>query len=300
MSPDSVLAIERPAPPAVIGSDLMLARAAVTALHDELQAYPKPGLVSPIDSGAHADMDFALMGRSADSLLKPFASLAAAGREGRAFEDALMPLGMVAERRMLAATGGVNTHRGAIFCLGLIIAAVARASSSGHLSPDSVQAALLGEWGHALQAHVLRGAAAASHGAIVRRTTGRDGARREAALGFPGVFGIGIPAYRQALEAGQDDNAACIQTLFALMEAVDDTTVLYRGGLEAGSFVRRSAAAFLAEGGCARAGWFAEAERLHRDFVARNISAGGCADLLAATMFVVRATRAAPGERCFS
>jgi len=86
MSPDSVLAIERPAPPAVIGSDLMLARAAVTALHDELQAYPKPGLVSPIDSGAHADMDFALMGRSADSLLKPFASLAAAGREGRAFE----------------------------------------------------------------------------------------------------------------------------------------------------------------------------------------------------------------------
>jgi triphosphoribosyl-dephospho-CoA synthase len=289
MSPDSILAVERPTH-AAMASDLALARAAVMALHDELKAYPKPGLVSPIDSGAHADMDFALMRRSADSLLKPFASLAAAGREGRAFEDALMPLGMAAERRMLAATGGINTHRGAIFSLGLIVAAVARASLAGRLSPDCVQAALLAEWGHALQAHVLRGAAAVSHGALVQRTTGHDGARHEAALGFPSVFGIGIPAYREALEAGLDDNAACIQTLFALMAAVDDTTVLYRGGLEAGSFVRRSAAAFLAEGGCAGAGWFAEAERLHHDFVARNISAGGCADLLAATIFVVRAT----------
>jgi len=83
--------------------------------------------------------------------------------------------------------------------------------------------------------------------------------RHEAACGFPSVFRTGIPAYRQALEAGLDGNAASIQALFALIEAVDDSTVLYRGGLSAGLFVRRSAAAFLARGGCAREGWFEEA-----------------------------------------
>lgn len=266
-----------------------LARTAVQALYDELEAYPKPGLVSPVDSGAHADMDFALMCRSADSLLQPFTDLAAAGRAGRSFEAALMPLGMAAERRMLEVTGGVNTHRGAIFSLGMMVAAMARTpASDGVRSPQAVQSVLLREWGEALAVHAARGISASSHGAAVQRQTGRDGARREAALGFPGIFAVGVPTYRAALATGLDGNAACIQTLFALMVAVDDTTALYRGGVAAGEFVRRSASAFLARGGCHRDDWFAEAERLHRDFTARNLSAGGCADLLAATLFVVR------------
>lgn len=296
MSVPAVVAVERLQVRAVVASDLALARAAVRALHDELQAYPKPGLVSPIDSGAHADMDFTLMCRSADSLLKPFTGLAAAGRSGQSFEEALRPLGVAAERRMLAVTGGVNTHRGAIFSLGLIVAAVARAAerSSTGLSPESVRATLMDEWGHALAAHAASGAAAGSHGAAVRRDMGRDGARHEAARGFPSIFEIGIPACRQALDAGLDGNAASIQTLFALMEAVDDTTVLYRGGLGAAGFVRQSAAAFLARGGCAREDWFEEAEQLHRAFIARNLSPGGCADLLAGTRFVIGCCEGAP------
>jgi triphosphoribosyl-dephospho-CoA synthase len=267
--------------------------AAVAALHDELKAYPKPGLVSPVDSGAHADMDFALMCRSADALLQPLASLAAAGREGRSFQAALMPLGIEAERRMLAATGGVNTHRGAIFSMGLIVAAIARAAVlSTRVDPASVRAALKREWGDALKAHAALGSTAASHGALVRRKTGRDGARREAALAFPSVFEIGVPTLRQALAAGLDANAASIQTLFMLMEAVDDTTVLYRGGVDAGTFVRRSAATFLAEGGCFRTDWHDKAERMHRSFIERNVSAGGCADLLACTLLVSRSAGA--------
>lgn len=288
MSSGAILTVEGPAARCIVPSDRALAQAAVAALHDELDAYPKPGLVSPVDSGAHTDMDFALMQWSANSLLEPFTSLAAAGREGRSFEEALGPLGVAAERRMLVATGGINTHRGAIFSLGLIVAAVARAARApAGLSPERVQATLLGEWGEALAAHADRGAAAASHGAAVQRSTGRGGVRHEAARGFPSVFDIGIPACRQALEDGLDGNAASIQTLFVLMEAVDDTTVLYRGGLDAGLFVRRSAADFLARGGCTREGWFEEAERLHRAFVARNLSPGGCADLLAVTRFIV-------------
>ena len=268
--------------------DHALARAAVTAMHDELRAYPKPGLVSPVDSGAHADMDFALMCRSADSLLQPFTALAAAGRAALPFEQALIPLGIEAERGMLVATGGVNTHRGAIFSVGLIVAALARAQDlSADLSPTSIRAALRDTWGDALQAHATRGGET-SHGAQVHRRTGRDGARREAARAFPGVFETGLPAYQAALMAGLDASTASIQTLFALMSSIDDTTVLYRGGLEAGSFVRQSAAGFLADGGCHQPDWFEKAEALHRAFIARNLSAGGCADLLACTLLVSR------------
>lgn len=268
--------------------DQALARAAVTALHDELRAYPKPGLVSPVDSGAHADMDFDLMCRSADSLLQPFASLAAAGRAAGSFEQTLMPLGIEAERGMLSVTGGVNTHRGAIFSVGLLVAAIARAQTvSASPSSAAVRAALRETWGDALDSHAERDHEA-SHGGVVRRRTGRDGARREAARGFPAVFETGLPVYHQAREGGLDDNAAGIQTLFALMSSIDDTTVLYRGGLEAHSFVRRSAADFLADGGCHQPGWFEKAEALHRAFIARNLSAGGCADLLACTLLVSR------------
>ncbi|TAJ88568.1 MAG: triphosphoribosyl-dephospho-CoA synthase MdcB [Reyranella sp.] len=268
--------------------DHALALAAVTAMRDELQAYPKPGLVSPIDSGAHADMDFALMCRSADSLLQPFTALAAAGRAGQSFEQALMPIGIEAERGMLTVTGGVNTHRGAIFSIGMIVAAIARAQMLfPALSPAAIREALRSTWGNSLDAHAARDGET-SHGAQVRRRTGRAGARREAARAFPSVFEMGLPAYRRAREAGFDDNAAAVQTLFTLMSSIDDTTVLYRGGLEGGSFVHRSAADFLAGGGCHRSDWFEKAEALHRTFIARNLSAGGCADLLACTLLVAR------------
>lgn len=266
--------------------DGALARVAVQALHDELAAWPKPGLVSPIDSGSHTDMDHALMTRSADALYEPFVALAAAGRHGEGFEAALKPLGIAAERRMLAATGGVNTHRGAIFCLGLVVAAIARAGRTGSTPAGTVRATLLQTWGAALEAHAASATASDSHGGQVRRATGRDGARREAAAGFPGVFEVALPVYRGAIAAGLDLNAARIHTLFSLMATVDDTTVLYRGGLEGDAFVRDSARRFLADGGCHRPGWQAAAEAVHRAFVARRLSAGGCADLLAATLLV--------------
>ncbi len=271
-------------------TDRDLAAAAVEALREELAAFPKPGLVSPVDSGAHDDMDFTLMARSADSLRKPFARLAAAGRAGRGFEDSLMPVGIDAERRMLLATDGVNTHRGAIFSMGLLVAALAAADGEAPGPPTAadVRAALLHNWGAALQRHAQRGAMATSHGSAVRRSTGRDGAREEAASGFPSLFDLALPAYRQAAAAGLDGNACAVQTLFVLMAAVDDTTVLHRGGLDGGAFVRRSAVDFLAAGGCRRDGWRDEALALHRAFVARRLSAGGCADLLACTILLAR------------
>lgn len=268
-------------------TDVSLAESAVSALMQELEAYPKPGLVSPRDSGAHADMGYDLMRRSANALLLPFADIAAAGREGLPFQGSLIPLGLAAEREMLRTTGGVNTHRGAIFTLGMLLAAMARTESAARpTTPESIRAVLLETWGDALKAHAAADGADASHGAIVRKTTGAGGARAEAASGFPDIFETGIPAYREALATGLDPNAARIQTLFALMEAAEDSNVIFRGGREAADFVRRAAAEFLAAGGCFSDGWFARAENIHREFIRRNLSPGGCADLLSGTLLV--------------
>jgi triphosphoribosyl-dephospho-CoA synthase len=297
MIPAALDSADKDGADAILADELALASAAVTALRDELAAYPKPGLVSPVDPGAHADMDFDLMCRSADSLQLPFALIAKAGREGRSFEQALAPLGRDAERAMLRATGGINTHRGAIFSVGLIVAAIARTKSTATvMHPDAVRATLIREWGDALEAHAVRGDRASSHGGRVRQSMGIDGARSEAARGFPGIFRTGLPTYREALERGLDANAASVHTLFALMEAVDDTTVLYRGGRAAGLFVRSAAADFLASGGCMQGGWFEKAEALHRCFIERNLSPGGCADLLAATLLILDCSGGRPRQ----
>jgi triphosphoribosyl-dephospho-CoA synthase len=113
----------------------------------------------------------------------------------------------------------------------------------------------------------------------------------EAARGFPSIFEIGLPAYREALASGLDPNACRVHTLFVLMEAVEDTNVIFRGGGAAADFVRRSAGQFLKEGGCHRDGWFEQAEELHRKFIQCNLSPGGSADLLSGTILVASRLR---------
>ena len=114
-------------------------------------------------------------------------------------------------------------------------------------------------------------------------SAGQEPNRLDEMLGLASYFGHLLSCLEVARRKGHN-----VHTLFTLMEAVDDTTVLYRGGADAGSFVRGAAAEFLAAGGCYREGWFDRAEQLHRTFIARNLSPGGCADLLAATLLVVR------------
>ncbi|WP_043176724.1 triphosphoribosyl-dephospho-CoA synthase, partial [Burkholderia ambifaria] len=96
----------------------------------EIDTYPKPGLVSHVDTGSHADMDAAMFARSAAVLRPYFAELAEAGARD-ADMAVLRKIGLRAEHAMLAATGGVNTHRGAIFGLGLLCAAAGRRTVPG-------------------------------------------------------------------------------------------------------------------------------------------------------------------------
>ncbi len=273
----------RPAPAAV--PDLpfcrRLARLAVRSLYAELVLYPKPGLVSLIDNGSHADMNAATFMRSMFALRRYFVDIARAGFGDAPFH-VLKGLGIEAEARMMRATGGINTHRGAIFCLGLLCAAIGRCRAKGTvLTPAAVQATLLIHWGEALGAH-SGDAGAHSHGIEARERYAASGAREEGARGFPSVFAIGLPALQQALAAGRGLRRARIDALFALMAHISDTNVYHRGGAQGAQAVQGEARAFIARGGSAAPDWEAHALACHRRFVAARLSPGGAADLLGA------------------
>lgn len=258
-----------------------LARLAVRSLYAELALYPKPGLVSLVDNGSHDDMNAVTFMRSMFALRRYFGQIAHAGMVDAPLHE-LKQLGIAAERRMLRATGGINTHRGAIFCLGLLCAAIGRCHSQGlALRPETIQSTLVGRWGRELAGHSCD-AGARSHGAQALLRYAASGAREEAARGFPSVFAVGLPALRRTLAAGRGVRLARVDALFVLMAHISDTNVYHRGGLEGALTVRRQARAFVARGGTVCPDWEARALSSHRDFVAARLSPGGAADLLGA------------------
>jgi len=270
-----------------------IGRLAVRSLYAELSLYPKPGLVSLLDNGSHDDMTASTFMRSMFALRHYFVRVTLAGMHGAPFSR-LAALGVEAEQRMLRATGGINTHRGAIFGLGLLCAALGAchagaAARKGAMTPLDIRTALIARWGAALAAHA-RPDAADTHGTQVTERYRVGGARQEAALGMPAVFELALAALRGALDAGRGLRRARVDTLFALMAHISDTTVYHRGGEEGALILRRHALAFVDAGGTAAPGWEARAERCHRIFVAHRLSPGGAADLLAAACLVDAAT----------
>ena len=261
------------------------ARIAVGCLHAELVLHPKPGLVSLVDNGSHADMTALTFMRSLFALRHYFALICRAGVDDAPFSS-LKQLGIEAEARMLRATGGVNTHRGAIFSLGMLCAAIGRAHVIGiALSADRLRAVMLTCWGEELADHTRAGGAT-SHGLQVAERHAASGAREEAALGLPSVFDVALPALRRTLAAGRSMRHARIDALFALMAHVSDTNVFYRGGAHGALAVKQQAQGFLDIGGTAHPHWRAHALRCHRNLVAQKLSPGGAADLLAAACLV--------------
>ena len=271
-----------------IGIAEELALLASTCLHHEIDTYPKPGLVSPVDTGAHRDMTAAMLHASADLLMPFFAELAAAGAQGAEMRR-LRIIGIEAERAMLEATGGVNTYRGAIFGLGLLAAAAGYRSASG--DDERLGDIVARLWGGS----ILTGPTLShSHGSEAARRYGAGGARWQAANGFPALYRIGLPALLagEQLSHGHAEMAR-VQCCFALIAILDDTNLLHRGGQEGLDFARDSAAGFITRGGVGRAGWREEARAIHQAFVDRNLSPGGSADLLAMSLFAQ-----ALGETC--
>jgi triphosphoribosyl-dephospho-CoA synthase len=272
---------------------LKLERTCIDALRYEATAWPKPGLVTPVDSGSHLDMNIGTLLTSIDALYGSFAQLAEAGARSASFA-ALQKIGIAAERKMLLATAGINTHRGAIFNLGLLVAAATRRQQDSALHNLGCGEVVKKSWGIEIEA--ARTQASSSHGNSVFKKFSTGGARAEAANGFPAVYNIGLPVLRRHLVAGYDREAALLATLLALMEYLPDTNLLWRGGEPGLEFVRQSAAAFNREGGVALPGWRERLLELHRACVARNLSPGGSADLMAATWVAYKLELNSPKE----
>jgi triphosphoribosyl-dephospho-CoA synthase len=264
-----------------------VAAAAASALQAELETWPKPGLVSHVDSGSHIDMDAATFRASVAAITPFFARLTLAGAAGSEM-GGLRAIGIEAECAMLEETGGANTHRGAIFGLGLLCAAAGATWSDAATQPlwgaRMLGATVRQRWGAA----IMRGPIPLrSHGTDALRRFGAGGARAEAAGGFRSVYEVGWPALWQGRSLRPEDPyAAPVQACFALIAAVCDTNLLHRGGADGMQFAAEAASSFLSHGGVGAPNWRARAAAVHAAFVARRLSPGGCADLLAMTLFV--------------
>jgi triphosphoribosyl-dephospho-CoA synthase len=262
-----------------------LADLAVDALIAEALLTPKPALVDRRGCGAHRDLDLNRLLRSARALYGTFLQMAAfaAGREpNQTLRERLARIGRAGECDMLAATGGANAHRGAIWVVGLLVAARAMSGAAADARAVAAQAARIA---------VVPDRFAPpqdSHGARACRRYGVVGARGEACAGFPHVVDVGLPALWAARATGVEESCARLDALLAIMASLDDTCLLHRGGLPALEAAQRGARTVLAVGGSSSAAGRHALLRLDADLLARNASPGGCADLLAACLFLDR------------
>jgi triphosphoribosyl-dephospho-CoA synthase len=287
------VASNHPVRPAVADAALLrIGRAATAALYDELALDPKPGLVSFVDAGSHHDMDARTFMRSLFSLRHYFPSIAALGAQAASF-PLLEQAGLAAETRMLNATQGVNTHRGAIFSLGLLCASAGwLLANEKPLSPGAIQERLLSQWGDALVQRCGHGSI--SNGQSAARLFGLRSAGEEASLGFPVLFNTAVPVLRASLRQGLDVRSARIEALFHIIAHLDDTNLAHRGGLAGLRYAQQAARDFLGAGGAARADGMAHARSIHQAFVVRRLSPGGAADILAAACWVMKVCKGFP------
>lgn len=269
---------------------------AVRALLYEVCVTPKPGLVDRANSGSHGDMDIYTFLRSSAALSPWFTECAAAGRKTadrspRETFEALRRPGRLAEIAMFRSTGGVNTHKGAVFSMGLLCAALGRLEREAWRSPERVlsEAAAMASGVTEQDCAGLSPASGqertAKRPTVRELTTGQrlwlenriSGVRGQAEAGFPAVLSWGLPALERGLEAGKSPDEAGAAALLALLCHTTDTNLIARGGMAS----QRETAAQIAD--LLDANPYPDCETLEeldRTFIEKNLSPGGSADLL--------------------
>ena len=247
----------------------LVADLAERALRLELDTTPKPGLVDRQDNGAHKDMDYALMSKSI-SALRPYLTRLAVESAKDIDPAKIKEVGIEAEKAMLKATGGVNTHKGALFCIGLSVAAAScLACSTGAVDAYSFKELVSRA---ASEIPSARG----THGAEAKRSFKAVGALENARAAYPELFADWLPYYRSL----EGDPFRCHKTLLHIMTTLDDTNILHRRGEEGLARAKSEAARLLED--------FSESglSSLNKDFIRENISPGGSADMLSLTIFI--------------
>ena len=289
----------------------IIAHLATRALHAELDTTPKPGLVDKDNNGAHRDMDHALMQLSINTLHPYFVRLAFLG-----FADTLpshtviRDAGIEAEKAMLEATNGVNTHKGALFSMGLAVVAAAYEEKKAAANKEVRGKEREEEYLSSLQLTIKALAASfpdtsGTHGSKAKQlsngTTTIKGALDNAREGYEKLFAEWLPFYNERRKS--HDAHALHKTLLRIMCDLDDTNVIYRTNVATAEEVKQEARALLAsfeeayaaedkekcasaiEEKCASAELLALKD-MDRRYTERNISPGGAADMLSLTVFI--------------
>ena len=268
----------------------IIAHLATQALQAELDTTPKPGLVDKDNNGAHRDMDYALMQRSINTLHPYFVKLALLGcADALPSHTAIRDAGIEAEKAMLSATNGVNTHKGALFSMGLAVVAAAHEERKIAANEEQILKERNGGEDVLVSLQTTIKALAASfpdtngtHGSkaklLSKGTTAIKGALDNAREGYEMLFAEWLPFY---IERRKEHDAYTLhKTLLRIMCDLDDTNVIYRTDLATAEEVKQEARALLDN--------FSKAalKDMDRHYTTRNISPGGAADMLSLTAFI--------------
>ena len=269
------------------------ASAAVRGLLYEVSTTPKPGLVDRNNSGSHKDMDFFTFLDSSASLIPWFREFFCLGWDHSSESDEqlfqrLRYAGQRAETAMFSATDGINTHKGLVFASAILCGALGKVHA-GREVPLPMEEVLrecrkLGECS-LTDLHKLANTQTASlptNGERIFTAYGIQGARGEAAAGFPSAVQIGLPALKKWLAAGFSLNDSAAMALLTLISEVNDTNMVHRGGPELAKKRKGQAKHLLST--ITKENFKETLSALDSQYVAENLSPGGCADLLAVSL----------------
>lgn len=279
------------------------AKLAEEAILTEAVLTPKPGLVDAKDSGAHKDMDIFTFLRSAVSLREGFIEMFISGYEGNENKKELLkslrPKGMNIEAQMFEATKDVNTHKGIIFSMGLLLSAVGhymknidhKADKLPEFRKTDTDAVL-----HIIQSMTdglisedfrdLENKSVLTNGERLYMDYGFTGIRGEAEKGYPILRDRVLPLLRGEKDHQESYEKRLLEILMIFMSEVEDSNIVSRGGMESLHYVRNRAKGFIRSGGMNNPHAMEELKRMNQDFVERNLSPGGSADLLSLAIFL--------------
>lgn len=264
----------------------LIDRLALEALLEEVGLNLKPGLVCPHSLGSHTDMNHELFLSSISALKGYFHDQFLNGYRAVDFEN-IRQRGLLAEQDMLRETQGINTHKGAIFNLGFACAAIGQCvAGNTTVQASEISRVLQLNWNHQLLHHLERHQS--NHGQKMREKYGITGAIEEVASGFATVREIALPCFKMTYLKTQNLEMSGIQTLFSLIAHVQDTNIVWRGGLSSLLIVQDMAKVFLGAGGVLQSDWQHQVQQICDYFVQQRLSPGGSADLLGVTLFMYK------------
>lgn len=271
-----------------------IASLAVQAMLYEVSCTPSPGLVSRTSSGAHQDMDYFTFLDSAAALINPLIHCAEAGLSSSPPQDifnTIRQIGQLGEQRMFHKTSGINTHKGMFFLLGVCCAAAGKMLWSGadfsslqtiikSMTSGLVERELSSRYAGFKHADEF----SLTHGERLFLHHGVEGIRGEVQRGLPIVFDFSLRFYRETQNLSK--NHRLVQTLLAIMQYCEDSTILFRHSRETLRDVQERAKQIISIGGVKTLPGLQAIEEMNEDFTKRKISPGGSADLLGVTVFL--------------